>query len=75
MPRGEAYPSASAAGAILGYETLIDRLAIGAITVHKVRGVILPEMDDDRTVLGMRFLRAFELRHQNRELMIIKSAP
>jgi len=75
LPRGEASPVTTAAGAMLSYTTFIERIDIGGISAHKLRGAILSQMTDDRILLGMTFLREFELRQKDGELTIIKAPP
>lgn len=51
----------TANGVVTVYETTIDELSIGQLTLKNVRGSINSSMDGEVGLLGMTFLRHFEL--------------
>jgi len=58
---GLAYPVSTANGTITVRSTSIARLSIGKISLENVRASINSSMDGDVGLLGMTFLRHFEL--------------
>ncbi len=61
----------TANGRTSGYETVLDRVAVGGLQLQRVRAVILPQMRTrGRVLLGMSFLEEFELLQSNGVLTI-----
>lgn len=58
---GRQYPVNTANGTVMVLETSIDNLAIGEITLENVQASINSSMDGEVGLLGMTFLRHFEL--------------
>jgi len=58
---GLAYPVSTANGTITVRSTSIDRLSIGQISLDNVKASINSSMDGEVGLLGMTFLRHFEL--------------
>lgn len=68
---GVQHPVNTANGSIMVSATSIDKLAIGEITLENVRASINPSMDGEVGLLGMTFLRHFELIQRD-ELLTIR---
>ena len=71
--RGRGYPVSTANGQVTVYATQLDEVSIGPFTLKNVPGHINPGMDGDVALLGMSFLRHFEMIQRSGELTI--SAP
>ncbi len=67
---GREFPVSTANGTITVRETLLDELAIGHISRKNVRASINSSMDGEAALLGMTFLRHFELIQKNERLTI-----
>lgn len=67
---GRQFPVSTANGTIMVSETRIDTLSIGALTRENVRASINSAMDGEVGLLGMTFLRHFELLQSNDTLTI-----
>jgi len=74
LPRGRREAFHTANGRAVGYSTHLDRVELGGIAVHDVRGSINPGMDGDVVLLGMSFLRQLEFTQRGDEL-ILRQAP
>jgi len=67
---GYEYPVSTANGTIMVKETQIDQLSIGQLTLENVRASINSSMDGEVGLLGMTFLRHFELVQRDGYLTI-----
>jgi aspartyl protease family protein len=70
LSRGKAYPVSTANGQVTVYETELYEVSIGPFTLENVSGHINPGMDGDVALLGMSFLRHFEMIQRSGELTI-----
>jgi len=73
LRRGRPFEVNTANGTTTVYATNLDTLSIGPLSKRDVRAHINPSMDGEVSLLGMSFLRHFELVHRADELKI--SAP
>jgi len=73
LTRGRAYPVSTANGQVTVYSTQLDTVSIGPFTLENVSAHINPGMNGDVALLGMSFLRHFEIIQRSGELTI--SAP
>ena len=73
LKRGEGYPVSTANGRVTVYSTQLDTVSIGPFTLENVAAHINPGMNGDVALLGMSFLRHFEMIQRSGELTI--SAP
>ena len=73
LTRGRGYPVSTANGQVTVYSTQLDSVSIGPFTLENVSAHINPGMDGDVALLGMSFLRHFEMIQRSGELTI--SAP
>jgi len=71
--RGRGYPVSTANGQVTVYSTQLDEVSIGPFTLKNVSAHINPGMNGDVALLGMSFLRHFEMFQRSGELTI--SAP
>lgn len=73
LERGRPFQVLTANGTTTVYETRLDSLRIGPFERSNVRASINPSMDGSLALLGMSFLRHYELLQRSDELTI--SAP
>jgi len=66
------YPSqySTANGIITAWSTELDDVAIGNIHLRHVRASINPNMNDDKILLGMSFLKQIEFTQRGDELIL-----
>ncbi len=67
---GARFPVTTANGTIMVYSTTLESLSIGELTRENVRASINSSMDGEVGLLGMTFLRHFELVQQDGFLAI-----
>ncbi len=60
----------TANGTITVYNTVLDSVSIGPITLHQLRAGINPYMDGEEILLGMNFLKHLELTQRGKQLII-----
>ncbi|MDN3638993.1 TIGR02281 family clan AA aspartic protease [Simiduia curdlanivorans] len=72
LARGQAMTSTTANGKVTVYSTQINRLDLGAITLHNLKGSINPGMKDDEILLGMSALKQLEIRQLGDQLTLIQ---
>lgn len=60
----------TANGTITVQTTLLESVSLGGLTLQRVRGHINPGMQGDEVLLGMSFLRYFDLNTSNDRLTI-----
>ncbi|MEM6988167.1 MAG: TIGR02281 family clan AA aspartic protease [Pseudomonadota bacterium] len=70
LRRGRATRASTANGTITVYDTQIDRVSLGGITLRNVNASINPNMQGDRVLLGMSFLGQLELTQRGGELLL-----
>ncbi len=63
----------TAGGKTVGYMTRIKKLSIGPIDLYNVKAIIMPD-ESKYVLLGMTALRKLELRHRDRDLLLIQHA-
>ena len=51
----------TANGRVRGHLTLLDSVSIGGLTAHQVRGSFGPGLEGDMVLLGMSYLRHFDI--------------
>ena len=71
--RGRGYPVSTANGQVTVYSTQLDTVSIGPFMLKNVSAHINPGMNGNVALLGMSFLRHFEMIQRSGELTI--SAP
>jgi aspartyl protease family protein len=72
LERGRQARAMTANGAITVYETRIDELSIGAITLFDVRASINPAMPPPQILLGMSALKQIEFVQRGDSLTLIQ---
>lgn len=75
LERGREVSYQTANGTITGFATSLDRVALGPIELHDVRGSINPNMSGDQILLGMSFLGALEFSHRDGRLTLRQHPP
>ncbi len=70
LQRGMPLSTYTANGTIITYATLLDRVAVGGIAADKVPATINPRLGSDQVLLGMSFLKRFELLQRGEILTI-----
>ncbi len=70
LKRGFPMSARTANGTITVYNTKLDKVAIGPIVLHGLRGDINPHMEGDEILLGMNFLKHLELIQRGKQLML-----
>ncbi len=70
LKRGSGYPVITANGTITVYGVQLDEIRIGPFRLENVRAHINPSMQGEVALLGMSFLRHFELLQRAGELTI-----
>ncbi|WP_192482727.1 MULTISPECIES: TIGR02281 family clan AA aspartic protease [Cysteiniphilum] len=70
LKKGSGYSVSTANGNITVYQTSIDQLRIGNITLRNVRASINPQTDDDFILLGMSALKQLEMIQKNNTLIL-----
>mgnify|MGYP000238379162 CR=1 FL=1 len=74
LPRGRSFEVMTANGSTRVYRTRLDSLSIGPFTRYDVTAHINPALAGDTALLGMNFLRHYELLHRRGELIISQPA-
>lgn len=70
LNRGFPMSARTANGTITVYNTKLDKVAIGPIVLHGLRGDVNPHMSGDEILLGMNFLKHLELIQRGKQLML-----
>jgi len=70
LERGRGYPVSTANGSITVYSTRLAEVRVGNLRLQDVRAHINPGMDGEVALLGMCFLRNFELLQRADRLTI-----
>lgn len=75
LDRGRERRIDTASGRTTGYETILDSLQLGPLTLHRVHAVILPAMAlTDKVLLGLNALSGLELHQRGNTLTIRQPA-
>jgi len=72
LRRGQGYPVTTANGEVTVYSTQLNEVTIGPFSMENVRAHINPGMEGDVALLGMSFLRHFEMIQRSGELRDLK---
>ncbi|GAB2792848.1 TIGR02281 family clan AA aspartic protease [Halomonas shantousis] len=70
LERGAGAHFNTANGRVPGYLTQIDRISLGGLTAHDVRGSINSGIDGDIALLGMSFLNRFDIEIRGSEMVL-----
>lgn len=70
LSRGRGFEVMTANGSVRVFRTELDSLAIGPLSRNNVTAHINPAMDGDMALLGMDFLRHYDILHRRGELTI-----
>ncbi len=70
LPQGRPFDVMTANGSTRVYRTQLDKLTIGPFTQYNVTAHINPGLEGNTALLGMNFLRHYELLHRRGELTI-----
>ncbi len=75
LPQGRPFDVMTANGSTRVYQTQLDKLTIGPFTQYNVTAHINPGLEGDTALLGMNFLRHYELLHRRGKLTISLPEP
>lgn len=70
LERGVPTHTRTANGTIVTYQTVLDRVQLGGITIHDVSASINPRMSGDEVLLGMSFLKHLEIIQRGNHLLL-----
>ncbi|MHB0776188.1 retropepsin-like aspartic protease family protein [Halomonas sp. WWR20] len=70
LQRGASANFNTANGRVQGHLTQIERISLGGLTAHQVRGSINPGFDGDIALLGMSFLNRFDIQIRGDEMIL-----
>ena len=62
----------TANGSVMGYRTMLNKVQLGNIELHNIRGGINPGMTGNNILLGMTFLKQLEFTQRGNELILKK---
>lgn len=62
----------TANGRTLVYKINLDSIQVGGIKILDVSGSIMPNMEDDKILLGMSFLKHLQMNQENGEIKLVK---
>lgn len=62
--------SKTANGMVQTWNTHLDSVSLGGLTAHNMRAMVLPNFPGEQVLLGMDFLKRFELIQRGGELTI-----
>ncbi len=74
LERGVPLATYTANGVVQTYATVLDHVALGGVSARRVRANISPQMTETQVLLGMSFLKQFELIQRGDQLMIRSGA-
>lgn len=74
LEKGAAVQLQTANGRTTGYRTVLQRLEIGAITLHDVRALVAPGFDSEQILLGMSALKQLEFTQRAGTLVLRQHA-
>ena len=72
LTRGEKHLVNTANGTAVAYDTEINNIRIGEITLYNVRATINPSMEGEAILLGMSALKQIEFRQKGNHLTLIQ---
>ena len=72
LQRGQKHLVNTANGTAVAYDTKIDNIRIGEITIFNVRASINPSMEGEEILLGMSALKQIEFRQKGNHLTLIQ---
>ena len=70
LSKGRTIVVKTANGNAKAYRTRLDSVALGEIKLHDLNATILPNITGDEVLLGMNFLKHFEMIQKGRSLTI-----
>lgn len=70
LTKGRTTLSQTANGVVKGHTTMLDTVSLGSITLHNIKGNIIPGMNGGEVLLGMSFLKHLEIIHKGKTLTI-----
>ena len=70
LQKGHAIYVKTANGNARAYRTRVDSVAIGELVLHKLSATILTNMTGDQVLLGMNYLKHFEIIQKGKTLTI-----
>jgi len=70
LSKGRAITVKTANGNVKAYRTRLDSVAIGDIVLYDLNATILSNMQGDEALLGMSFLKHFEITQKGKNLTI-----
>lgn len=73
LHRGQAYDAYTANGVITVYDTTVDNLSIGNISLSNIRASINPAEEGKQVLLGMSALKKLEFQYKNNTLILIQN--
>ena len=68
LKRGRAVPTSTANGRVITYDTRLNAVSLGDITLHNIRASINPH--SDQVLLGMSFLKRLEFTQRGDSLIL-----
>jgi len=74
LKRGAAIQVQTANGAVIGYVSTLDSVAVDGIELENVKAIINPSDDTDVILLGMSFLKKIEFT-QRGDVLILRQYP
>lgn len=74
LKRGAAMQLQTAAGAAIGYASMLNSVAVDGIELENVKAIINPNDDTDVILLGMSFLKKIEFT-QRGDILILRQYP
>jgi len=70
LERGVPTRTRTANGTIVTYQTMLERVQLGGITIRDVSASINPRMSGDEVLLGMSFLKHLEIIQRGNRLLL-----
>lgn len=72
LRRGAGFPTVTANGVVTSYDTVLDSVQLGGITLHQVRAAIHPGsgLERDQVLLGMSFLKQLDFSQRGDSLIL-----
>lgn len=72
LPKGRRVISQTANGTVVSWQTRLDQVGLGSITLNDVRASVLPTMAGNDVLLGMSFLKRLEWTQRGDQLTLKK---
>jgi aspartyl protease family protein len=70
LSRGHALRLATANGEVVGYQSRLDSVTLGTISVHDVAAAVTPGMSGNAVLLGMSFLKRMDFAQRGGKLVL-----